>query len=312
MPGETCIPFTIFLVFFSVFLWTGSHDIVPDANGGELIAAGSLLGIAHPTGYPMWSNLAHAFTRTIPFADKAARVSVLTAILGSLVLVITYCLISTLTRKKWVIIPIIAAFSVEPLFWKQCISAEVYGLHLLLVTIFCWSLSVGHIHNLPKFTTLSVFIAGIALTNHLTAIFYLPLLLFLRKKSNCSRQFFKTSMSMLMFFLLAASMYLYLPVRSLEKPLLSWHQTDTFPSFFDHVSGAQFHSNITSSSASLWIARIGSIPENILNPTQFIFLAAGCLGLVFGIQSLKRPKFRIAVLVWICRNHDLSPDLCDS
>ena len=50
----------VFLVLFLVYVATLMPTVV-DQDSGELVAASHVLGIPHPTGYPLWALLGRAF-----------------------------------------------------------------------------------------------------------------------------------------------------------------------------------------------------------------------------------------------------------
>ncbi|MBN1878628.1 DUF2723 domain-containing protein [bacterium] len=290
----------IFVYFFSLFLWTGPQDIIPDANCGELVTAASLLGIAHPTGYPTWVILAHSFIRDLPLGSQAFRTSVISAVIGALILVVTYQLLFLFFAKHWILLPIIAAISVDPLFWKQCISAEVYGFHLLLGVTLCWSVSIGLIQSRVPFIYITFFLAGLALTNHLTTVFLLPLLLIAGKRVfQLSIRPVDQILRSILFFILGLTPYLYLPIRSVNKPLFCWHQPASLESLIQHITGSQFHSHIFDSSRNLWFSRIMSIPSALHHPVQVICFCLGIISLLYTLVTIKNRSILPAVILII-------------
>jgi hypothetical protein len=66
------------LAAFAVYLRTLAPTISSE-DGGELVAAAYTLGIAHPTGYPLWCLPAEAFIELVPFGEVAWRASLLSS-----------------------------------------------------------------------------------------------------------------------------------------------------------------------------------------------------------------------------------------
>ncbi len=91
-----------------------------------------LPGVAHPTGYPLYTLLGKAFT-LLPWGDVAFRVNLLSALMGALAVALTFLLARRLTRRRLPALVGAGALAVSPVFWSQSTIAEVYALHLALV-----------------------------------------------------------------------------------------------------------------------------------------------------------------------------------
>lgn len=289
-----------FIASFALFLLSSPSDAVSGANTGELIAAGDTLGIAHPTGYPTWTSIAHFFTNTIPLADKAFRTTLFSIVIGCLTLLFTNAILLSLFRSSWFVLPILAAVAVEPLFWIQCVSVEVYGFQILLTTIFLYALVKNRTTTDVRFAFLAVFTIALALTNHLMSIFFLPLLLLIHSKHWTSikhrRHFITTGV---LLFILGLAPVLYLPIRAAGKPLFCWHNPSDFRAFIAHVTGRQFHGLASGFTLELLLSRLGSIPKEIQTPIQFLFWLIGIPGLILARKSFSGKVERNAVELFL-------------
>lgn len=78
----------LFLVALIVYLGTAAPDVLP-ADAGEFQLVATLLGVAHPTGYPLYTMVGHLFVRLLPWGTPAYRLNVMSGLLaaGTLVLV---------------------------------------------------------------------------------------------------------------------------------------------------------------------------------------------------------------------------------
>ena len=56
---------------------------VVDLDSPELSAAALTLGVPHPTGYPLFMLLGHAWTQVFAVGDPAWRVNLLSALFGA-------------------------------------------------------------------------------------------------------------------------------------------------------------------------------------------------------------------------------------
>ena len=110
------------------------------------------LGIAHPTGYPLYTLLGKLFTFIPAGGDVAYRVNLLSAFFGAATVALLYLLIVRLSsgsmeKNQSSTLPffpsslsahlggIIGAllFAISPVFWQQATIAEVYTLNAFFV-----------------------------------------------------------------------------------------------------------------------------------------------------------------------------------
>ncbi len=102
------------------------------ADTFEFQVVGPQLGIAHPSGYPLYTLISKAFS-LLPIGSVAWRINLTSAVFASLASGLLYlampkrsCLLALLTA--WTL-----AFS--PTLWSRAIEAEVYALNALIVAI---------------------------------------------------------------------------------------------------------------------------------------------------------------------------------
>lgn len=68
---------------FLLYLFCMSSTVTYSGDCGELIAASYRLGIAHPSGYPLYCLLGRLFASLVPFGEVGWRYNLLSAVLGS-------------------------------------------------------------------------------------------------------------------------------------------------------------------------------------------------------------------------------------
>jgi len=76
--SKSWIGLAVFLASFSVYCLTLSRT-VRFVDSGELAWVSYSLGIAHPTGYPLYTLLSHLFT-FIPFFEPIVRINLFSAL----------------------------------------------------------------------------------------------------------------------------------------------------------------------------------------------------------------------------------------
>lgn len=245
------------------------------ADGGDLITAAAINGVPHPTGYPLYMLLAKLF-QWLPVGELAFRTNLLSALCTILAALLLYQTVSYINKEKKYadLSSVIAAllFGLSPLVWSQAVIAEVYGLQsLLTIGIFYQTIRMG---GKPYQDLLRGFLFGLALGNHITTIFLLPLLLLDAQQFRVSQ---KSHLLIRFFGLLAgAAVYLILPIRAAQQPVINWFNPVNFTSFFQLISGqiyqTYFSFNYIIDHARAWA---GVLVENFSIP-----------GIVIGIFSL--------------------------
>ena len=159
-------------------------NAVGQADTFEFQVVAPQLGIAHPTGYPLFLLLGKLFT-LIPLNTVAWRLNFAVMVYGLTAVSLLFGLGYRLGARGEVAVLTAVTLGLTPTFWSQAIEAEVYTLHALIVVaalfvmreIGGWRL--GEIEDRRSkidswLPLLLVFIIGLGLTNHLTTIFLLP------------------------------------------------------------------------------------------------------------------------------------------
>ncbi len=170
------------LIVLSLYLITlGDH--VGQADTFEFQVVAPQLGIAHPTGYPLFVGLGKLFS-LLPVGSMAWRVNLASAIFATIAVWLIYRTIVTLTTDRLAGALAAIALAASPIFWSQAIVAEVYALNALLVAAILFLL----IHLLrarsdfrfPRAAFnfyLLFFICGLAFSHHLTSVILIPAIL---------------------------------------------------------------------------------------------------------------------------------------
>ena len=108
-------------------------------DGNELATIPSVLGLAHPPGYPLYTWLGKLFT-LIPVGDIAFRMNLMSATLGALAVGGLYLVCIQLLpthlagRRAAAALPSLL-FAFGPTVWSQSVIAEVYAPNLAFVAL---------------------------------------------------------------------------------------------------------------------------------------------------------------------------------
>lgn len=269
-------PYITALFVFIVYLFTLAPSVV-QIDSGELAAVQATGGIAHPTGYPLYTMLGYLFlSLPLPF----------TKIFAANLLAAIYCSAGIFFFSKWVtavlvrfrlpgvtdttkgnkpakdrninaqtvyaisdyIIALVVTggallLAFSKTFWFQGTSVEVYSLHILTINIVLFTLiNAYHSDGSLKYWLIFAVTLAFSFANHMTTILIIPgtaLLYFNREKFN-PVALKKLGLMLLVFFPVLAVLYSYLPLRAATYPLLNWGNPADFEHFWRHFMGKQY------------------------------------------------------------------------
>lgn len=296
-----------FLLTFVVYIIT----LAPTINfidSDELAAVSSLLGVAHPTGYPLFTILGKVFT-LIPVGDEVYRLNLMSAFFSALGVMLFFRLMVfvmsefRLNRSDKTIgaelsnefinnislaSALLLAFSAT--FWDNATVIEVYSLHtfflILLIFIFLKAVNfnieqdVTFLRN-EKYFILFSLLLGLSFSNHMSTVFivfgflYLFVAAFGFKRSTLNKLIL-----LLIPFLTGLTLYLYMFIRA-DGSLLSWGQIDSIGNFVDHISGKQYETRMFTSVSDLFtqLGRYFSYYLKEFSYLHLILIIPGCIEL---------------------------------
>ncbi|MCB0033394.1 MAG: DUF2723 domain-containing protein [Anaerolineales bacterium] len=247
-----------------VYLFTMSHT-VGAADTFEFQVTAPIMGVVHPTGYPLYLLLGKLWT-LLPLGSVAWRLNLGTAVYGLgaavglytlLVLLLSHAKQSSPTANVVAVLTA-ALYALRPTFWSQSIAAEVYTLHNLIIAggvlLVLYPLrgvrTEAQRHREKGWEKYHyVYLAallGLGLTNHLTTLILLPaaglsfiITLTQSKIQNVARRDASPSKSKILLipaFLLPLTLYAYLPLRwqAVNDEPMGWSR------FIGWVTGDQF------------------------------------------------------------------------
>ncbi len=253
------------IVAFSVYILTVCR-FVGYTDSGELASVVCTLGIAHPTGYPLFTLLGRCWVMMpLPWEEilrlnlfSAALVSIATGLFFKTSVALGRAAKSFALRsgslREWngthleaasAIASLTLAFSTT--FWSQSSSLEVYALHLVLILLTAWAFISGLENQLRNPQTISrylicfAFVLGLSFANHMTTVLLAPGFLWLYFRSfGIGKESFARLGLLIPFFLAGLSIYMYLPLRASAHPLLNWGNPDALERFLWHITGKQY------------------------------------------------------------------------
>lgn len=130
-----------FLVSLALYVATAAPSVATVFDDSlEFHVVLPTLGIAHPSGYPLYTLLGKLFITLAPFRDPAGRANWLSALAAALTVAVLYLVARRFAGSRWAAAVATVAFALSPAWWSQAVLAEVYALHGLLMIGFVYLL----------------------------------------------------------------------------------------------------------------------------------------------------------------------------
>jgi len=210
-------------------------------DSGELVTAVYLLGIPHPSGYPLYALLGKIWTLLVPIGSIAFRMSLFSAAAAATACAALYVLSRrfALTRVSSLFAALLLAFG--PSFWGEAGIQRTYSLSALFLIAATIAAHAWFERRGAGRLAIAFLLAGLGASVHLfMAVWAICLGLFVlfveRPLALKARSAVVASVS----FLTGLVPYVYLPIRSRADPALDWGNPETLHNFLRVVFREDF------------------------------------------------------------------------
>ena len=171
---------------------------------------GEVGGTPHPTGYPLYLIVNKAFVNLVPVGELAWRANLLSAVLGAGTVAALFLLLRALAVRRTVAAATAATFGLTVTFWSQAVVAEVYTLHLLLLTVVALCLTRWLDGSSDRWLLAGLGLYCLSFGNHLGSVLALPGVVYLVSRGWRRALRPRTLAATGLFALVGAAQYAYL------------------------------------------------------------------------------------------------------
>lgn len=250
------------------------------------------LGIAHPTGYPLYTLLGWLVTRLLPLGDAAYRANLFSVLAAALTVALLYRLLVRVTGARTPALLAAALFAISPLWWSQATLAEVYALHGLFV-VALWLAAFderpARVRSaLPAALPAALLVlSGLALTHHRMTLLMAPgLALWVGMRWWDSRRpgtgfsavgWLKTAVLAALLLLAPLLLYAYVWLRGQAIPTTAGAWLNTWPAFWQHITASAYGAFFAGHTASR-----GASPDVV----QLLLAQLGPAAVLLGVWGL--------------------------
>ncbi len=207
------------------------------------------LGIAHPTGYPLYTLLGHLFT-WLPLGEPARRANLFSAVAAAATLGLLYLAGRELTQRRLAAGLATIQFALIPAWWAQATVAEVYALHGLLQALLLW-LTMRWAHGRGELWPVGLAL-GLGLAHHRMILLLIPAIaLWLAGHRERLRHPPTSWLAAAGAILAPLSLYAYLPLRGRAITSLDGMYRNSWSGFWTWITARDYRVFLTGNPFSL-------------------------------------------------------------
>ncbi len=259
--------------FFALYVATAAPSVATvfdDSLEFQLVLP--TLGIAHPTGYPLYTLLGWLFTRLMPLGDAAWRANVFSAAAAAASIGLLFQLARVAVGARLPAVLAALLLGLAPLWWSQATLAEVYALHGLFVVLLWWvAFSPG-----IRLEWLALLV-GLSLAHHRLTLLLLPgLLLWVYWREPGVLRSPRRLVRLLVLVVLPLALYGVIWLRGQAIPTTAGTWLNTWPAFWEHITASAYTSFVSADPTA----------GSGVNPAVVLVEQFGLVGATFGFLGL--------------------------
>jgi len=218
------------LIFFSALYVFSLAPVFSTGDAGGLIVSSYNLGIAHPPGYPLFSELGKLLS-FLPFGNTGIKVALLSCIFSVLTLFMVYLIVYRLSNNPVYAIVAVTVLGVSYSFFFQTTMVKFYPINAFLILVILF-LGIKITENFDRrliFT--GAFLLGLMTGLHHTGLFMM--IPFFLTGLVHRKRFLKCIPLSAVFFITGFLVNIHLYIRSIKGSFAAAHKADTLNGFFN-------------------------------------------------------------------------------
>jgi tetratricopeptide (TPR) repeat protein len=290
------------LAAFAIYAKTVCGDVFWQDSGLFNRSVG-LLGSGVPPGFPSWHLACYLFTM-LPGITPLVGMNLFSAVAGAatsfLIVLLVYEIVGGGFGTAVGAAVAGVAYSVAPTVWLQSTTCEVYTMNMALTAATMLALFAWRRRWDARWVYVAAFAYGIACANHpqqaVMLIPYAAFVLWYRRRAGLTLRHVPLGAA---FWLLAMSIYLYLPVRSAAGVVQNWGNPSTLYGLYFHLTAKEFQSQMFSAPWPVVAWRIKTAAWLYLDQFAWLGIGAGAVGAAW-LAWRRRLDFVYFILIAFC------------
>jgi tetratricopeptide (TPR) repeat protein len=265
--GDRALAALLFVALFGAYA-LGACRTIYVGDSGELVTAVHLLGIPHPSGYPLYVLAGKVWTLAMPFGSIAFRMSLFSAACAAAACALSFAAGRSIGLGRIASLTGALLLAFASSFWAEANVQRVYALGALFVAAAAWAALRWHRERTRGSLALVTFVCGLGATNHTyMAVFAFAFGLFAVAVDPAILRRTRDLGAAAVTFALGLLPYALLPLRSRSDPALDWGDPETLDRLVAVITRRGFWERRWLESPRDWLAITGdwlaSFPEEL-------------------------------------------------
>ena len=233
LPIDAIVATAIGILTFVVYA-IGACRTIYVGDSGELVAAADMLGIPHPSGYPLYVILGKIWSTLVPLGSVAFRMSLFSGFAAALAVSLVFLIARRIDLGFAASITAALLLGFSPSFWAEATVQRVYSLNALFVALATLSALRWRDTGTRRDLFIVFLVCGLGATNHtFMGMFAIALALAVLIRHPGRALEGKTMGAAAAGLAAGLLPYLYLPIRSRMNPALDWGNPESLDGFLD-------------------------------------------------------------------------------
>lgn len=223
-------------------------------------------GVAHPTGYPLWTVIAHLWVLAFQGTDAATALAWMSAVFAGVAATLTAEVGAAHgSRAAGLLAALVFAFS--PIAWEQSTHVEVYTLFFVFqaaeVLLLQRCLNARTPRTVRRALHAAALIGGLGAAHHVMISLLVPAAVVVAWMQRRSLRW-GDGLAAVGLALAPLALYALIPWRAGLSPLVSWHRITNLRLLLVHATGGQYHDLVQGLVPQAWpkllLAAGGGVP----------------------------------------------------
>lgn len=283
---------------FILYAYTAAPGIVTFFDDTlEFQTVALTFGIAHPSGYPLYTLLGGLWMRLLPIGTWAGRLNLFSALCAAITIGLLAHITSRLVTTRagapnaWAGIAAAISYALGPVWWSQATLAEVYALHgLFVAAILATATGINQSKHFDRRMTILMLLFGLGLAHHRTTLLLIPVIaLYLLWSVPGIWRPRRVWWRWLAALLLPLILYLYIPLRAAAGVRdLNGSYLPGWEGFWNHVLALDYSAFFAENALAASLTPAQWL-ELIRSQTGWLGLLLAALGLAWLLDRRWRP-----------------------
>ena len=283
----------IFVFFVFLYIYTAAPGVY-DGDSGEIAVAVNTLGLAHPTGFPLYMMASKLFILVMPVGDVAYRLNIFSGILTAASLVFFYYILQNLDNSSF---SSLAASFVLGLgrntVWSNATTARIYSLSFFLASILLFLFSRWYKERKIKYLYTYSFIWGLSLGTHaIMLIMLIPIVFMLWEERKNIFKKLSVILKVATLAILPMAQYLYIPFAYARHGFITWGDISNINGFLYYITQREYSGKIFANPVS----NLGNFLTRLMSLITSEFTIAFFVISAIGLFALYRANKKMALM----------------